>query len=181
MLTSDPVEPITTLHWPSTTHQPHPFLSLNSILQTTTHKMKVILTGATGFLGAEVLKQALVHPSITSIISLGRRHTPLPQNTTPLQAAKLKSAVCEEFTNYSQDVKNNCEGASACIWYSPSPFQHSTQYKFTSSFKDGNHTNETQGSRTNAHQSRRTPSTEEKRNHPRLPRSLHQDQSSIQR
>ncbi|OBT84906.1 hypothetical protein VE02_06543 [Pseudogymnoascus sp. 03VT05] len=35
--------------------------------------MKVILTGATGFIGTEVLRQALIHPSITTLVVLSRR------------------------------------------------------------------------------------------------------------
>ncbi|KAF5861520.1 hypothetical protein ETB97_012846 [Aspergillus alliaceus] len=38
--------------------------------------MKVILTGSTGFIGCEVLKQCLQNPSITSIVAFSRRDLP---------------------------------------------------------------------------------------------------------
>lgn len=71
--------------------------------------MKLILTGSTGFIGAEVLRQCLNNPSISSIIALSRR--PLPV-TDP----KLKTVIVEDFTNYSPSVLKELEGAEACIW-----------------------------------------------------------------
>ncbi|KAI4172371.1 MAG: hypothetical protein LQ343_003630 [Gyalolechia ehrenbergii] len=56
--------------------------------------MKIILTGATGFIGGEVLRFALLHPSINSIVVLSRRQLP----------------------NQRSQTHQACAGAEACIW-----------------------------------------------------------------
>lgn len=72
--------------------------------------MKVILTGTTGFIGAEVLQQCIRNPAITSIIALSRR--PLNEISDP----KLKVVVVSDFTSYDEDVMRELQGAEACIW-----------------------------------------------------------------
>lgn len=72
--------------------------------------MKIILTGATGFIGAEVLQQCLANPAIDSIVSLSRR--PLDAIADP----KLKVVVLKDFTVYDEEVMKALEGAEACIW-----------------------------------------------------------------
>jgi uncharacterized protein YbjT (DUF2867 family) len=42
--------------------------------------MKLIVTGATGFIGTEVIRQVLSNPTITSIIALARKPILAPQN-----------------------------------------------------------------------------------------------------
>lgn len=79
--------------------------------------MKLIIGGSSGFLGTEVIRQALESPDFSSIVALSRRETPVPPNTSAANAAKLKSVVCNDFENYSEDVKTALEGADACIWY----------------------------------------------------------------
>lgn len=71
--------------------------------------MKIILTGPTGFIGAEVLHQSLTHPSITSIVALSRR--PLP-STSP----KLKTIILSDFSHYPDSVLSELQGAEACVW-----------------------------------------------------------------
>ncbi|KFY09638.1 hypothetical protein V491_08049, partial [Pseudogymnoascus sp. VKM F-3775] len=61
--------------------------------------MKVILTGATGFIGTEVLHQALLHPAITTLIVLSRRAL-TPAITHP----KLKVIILAGFAIYPPDV-----------------------------------------------------------------------------
>ncbi|KAI0891018.1 hypothetical protein F4806DRAFT_501483 [Annulohypoxylon nitens] len=73
--------------------------------------MKLVIGGSTGFVGSELVRQALVHPSITSIIALSRRETPLPPDSS-----KLKEIVCDDFENYTSHVKKELESADACIW-----------------------------------------------------------------
>jgi hypothetical protein len=77
--------------------------------------MKLIVAGSTGFMGTEVIRQAIANPAITSLIALSRRPTPVPANAGP-DVAKLKSVVCEDFENYSEAVKRELAGADACIW-----------------------------------------------------------------
>ena len=83
--------------------------------------MKIILTGATGFIGGEILSYCLRNPSITSIVALIRRHLPdshLSGHTSdPQQLSKLQQCVIEDFTApWPQTVFEACRGAEACIW-----------------------------------------------------------------
>ncbi|OKL59731.1 hypothetical protein UA08_05038 [Talaromyces atroroseus] len=79
--------------------------------------MKLIVAGSTGFVGSEVIRQAVSIPSITSIVALARRPTPVPQNAGPrADVSKLKSAVCEDFENYPESLRQELAGADACIW-----------------------------------------------------------------
>ncbi|KAK2589961.1 hypothetical protein QQS21_012352, partial [Conoideocrella luteorostrata] len=75
----------------------------------------LIVAGSTGFVGTEVIRQAIHHPSITSVVGLARRATPPPEAGSP-KASKFKSVVCEDFSNYSDSVKEELRGADACIW-----------------------------------------------------------------
>jgi N-acetyl-gamma-glutamylphosphate reductase len=75
--------------------------------------MKVILSGATGFIGGEVLTQALAHPSITSLICLSRRALPESVTTNP----KVKVIIVSDFTSYPPEILAQLEGAGCCIWY----------------------------------------------------------------
>lgn len=79
--------------------------------------MKLIVAGSTGYVGIEIIRQALSHPSITSVIALARRPTEVPEG---VDSAKLKSVICDDFINYSDAVKKELSGADACIWY-PNP------------------------------------------------------------
>lgn len=78
--------------------------------------MKLIVAGSTGFVGTEVVRQAINNPAVTSIIALARRQTDVPQDAG-VNASKLKSVVCDNFDSYSDKVKNELRGANACIWY----------------------------------------------------------------
>jgi nucleoside-diphosphate-sugar epimerase len=71
--------------------------------------MKLILTGTSGFIGSEVLSQALLHPSVTSIVALSRK--PIP-NSDP----KLKVVLIDDVGHYSASVLSELSGAEACIW-----------------------------------------------------------------
>lgn len=73
--------------------------------------MKLILTGATGFLGSEVLDQCCQSDEIDSIVVLSRR--PLQQAQLH---AKVQVVIVGDFTSYSTDVTEAISGASACIW-----------------------------------------------------------------
>lgn len=87
--------------------------------------MKLIVTGSTGFVGTEVIRQALLIPAITSIVALGRRPISEPKNTGPnANPTKVKSVILEDFgSEYPESVKKELSGADACIWYyTPLPF-----------------------------------------------------------
>ncbi|MBW7460053.1 NAD-dependent epimerase/dehydratase family protein [Paenibacillus sepulcri] len=65
------------------------------------------MTGATGFVGGEVLKQALEDSSITGIMTLTRR----PLGVTH---PKLEDVILQDFLDYSR-IKASLK-ADACIW-----------------------------------------------------------------
>ena len=75
--------------------------------------MKVILTGASGFIGNEVLHHCLQSPRISSIIALSRRALP---NTLTAANPKLKVVILEDFCTYPPSVLQELEGAQAFIW-----------------------------------------------------------------
>ncbi|KAF3765045.1 putative nucleoside-diphosphate-sugar epimerase [Cryphonectria parasitica EP155] len=77
--------------------------------------MKLIIGGSTGFVGTELVRQALLHPHITSVVALGRRETPVPSGSEA-GGAKLRSVVCDDFETYNTAVQKELEGADACIW-----------------------------------------------------------------
>lgn len=68
--------------------------------------MKIIVVGATGFLGREVLRQALADPAITQVTAITRRD---PGVSDP----KLKCVVLSNFEDYTQFVFDD---HVACIW-----------------------------------------------------------------
>jgi uncharacterized protein YbjT (DUF2867 family) len=71
-------------------------------------KMKVIITGATGMAGAEVVRQAIADDNIEQIIALVRR--PL-EITHP----KITTVIHHDFLNYDA-VKDYFRDCDACIW-----------------------------------------------------------------
>lgn len=71
--------------------------------------MKVILSGATGFIGSNVLKRLLDLPSVTSIIALSRRNL---DTTDP----KLHVVILKDFLKYDDETLAQLSGAEACIW-----------------------------------------------------------------
>lgn len=68
--------------------------------------MKIVLTGATGFTGGEVLRQALADPAIEQVRVLTRR-------STGLSHPKLKEVIVDDFLDYAQVDLRECD---ACIW-----------------------------------------------------------------
>lgn len=74
--------------------------------------MKIIIAGATGFIGREVLTQCRAKSSITSIIVLTRR--PLSEDLS--DDPKVVPVLVENFLDYSKDAKEKMQGASAAIW-----------------------------------------------------------------
>jgi uncharacterized protein YbjT (DUF2867 family) len=81
--------------------------------------MKLIVTGATGFVGKEVIRQALRNHAITSVIAIARKPVISPDNAGPNEdTSKLQSIVLEDWTSpYPESVKEHIKGADACIWF----------------------------------------------------------------
>lgn len=71
--------------------------------------MRVVLTGSTGYIGNEVLRQCLANPSITSVVALSRR---APETTDP----KLRVILHDDFTSFPKELVAQLAGADACIY-----------------------------------------------------------------
>ncbi|KAH6611019.1 hypothetical protein Trco_001039 [Trichoderma cornu-damae] len=79
--------------------------------------MKLAIVGSSGFVGKELVRQAISSPAVSSVVGLARRETPVPENlSNPADAAKLTSVVCDDFLHYSENVKQQLSNADACIW-----------------------------------------------------------------
>ncbi|MFM6925142.1 MAG: NAD(P)H-binding protein [Ferruginibacter sp.] len=70
--------------------------------------MKILVTGATGMAGAEVIRQAIADDCITAITALVRR---------PLEIVhpKISTIIHHDFLNYDA-VKDQFRDCDACIW-----------------------------------------------------------------
>ncbi|KAF7191057.1 Leucinostatins biosynthesis cluster protein T [Pseudocercospora fuligena] len=71
----------------------------------------IILTGATGTVGAAVLAHAIATPSISRISILSRRPVKLAENEP-----KAKVILQTDFTKYDSSMLDQLEGATSCIW-----------------------------------------------------------------
>lgn len=71
--------------------------------------MKIILTGASGFVGTEVLARLLADPAVDRVTCLSRR--PLPQ-----QSPKLETIPHADFGAYDSGLLERLAGHDACIW-----------------------------------------------------------------
>ncbi|RFU28373.1 hypothetical protein B7463_g7984, partial [Scytalidium lignicola] len=74
--------------------------------------MRVILTGVTGFIGKEVLNEAINHPAITSIICVTR--SPIPESAK--NNSKVQEIIHEDLSSWPTTLITQLEGAEACIW-----------------------------------------------------------------
>lgn len=89
--------------------------------------MKLIVAGATGFIGGEVLYAALQHPAVTSVVSISRRAVTDPH---VVDHAKWEGIVLEDFEHYPPNTMARLQGAVGCIWSGPhSPFSSLTAYQ----------------------------------------------------
>lgn len=70
--------------------------------------MKVVLFGATGMIGQSVLRECLLDPDVTAVLSVTRRAT---GKTDP----KLREIVHRDFTDFSS-IANELAGYDACLF-----------------------------------------------------------------
>ncbi|OTA52366.1 putative nucleoside-diphosphate-sugar epimerase [Hypoxylon sp. EC38] len=79
--------------------------------------MKLIVSGATGFVAKEVIRQSLSRSEITSVVALARKPVSTPEKLPEgADLSKLKSIIVEDYDRYSEEAKREFAGASACIW-----------------------------------------------------------------
>jgi len=74
--------------------------------------MKVLLTGATGFVGHEALNQCIRSPIITSIIVLSRREL----GDDASKHEKVKVIIHKDFLSYPPFLLDELAGIEGCIW-----------------------------------------------------------------
>lgn len=70
--------------------------------------MKIIVTGATGMVGIELVRQAIADPAVKEIIALVR-------NKMPFSHLKLKELIHTDFMNF-EGLEEVFRNADACIW-----------------------------------------------------------------
>ena len=79
--------------------------------------MKVVLSGATGFIGSEVLRQCIAHPDITAIVCLARREIPeeVSGKSDKVHTVILKDH--KDWSKWSEATRKAVEGADMALWY----------------------------------------------------------------
>lgn len=78
--------------------------------------MKLLITGATGTAGSEVVRQALLHPSILQVTVLVRRPLPSHIIANPDATPKLKTIVHTDFSAYPPSLLEQVKDHDAVIW-----------------------------------------------------------------
>ncbi|KAI1381201.1 hypothetical protein F4677DRAFT_119348 [Hypoxylon crocopeplum] len=74
--------------------------------------MRVIITGATGFLGGEVVRQAIANERITQIFILTRKSPPDELS----KSTKVTVIEHSDFSIYPPKLLAQLAGAEGCIW-----------------------------------------------------------------
>jgi uncharacterized protein YbjT (DUF2867 family) len=73
--------------------------------------MHLILTGATGLIGASVLHNMLAQESITRISILSRRPVAMAEGHS-----KARVIIHKDYTNYPASLLEELKGAQGCVW-----------------------------------------------------------------
>lgn len=82
--------------------------------------MKLIIAGASGFVGQELVRQSLERSDITVVVALSRTPVvPPPDIRGEVNTAKLRSVIIKDYEQYPEEVRKEFEGAAACIWCVP--------------------------------------------------------------
>ncbi|ORY78464.1 nucleoside-diphosphate-sugar epimerase [Leucosporidium creatinivorum] len=78
--------------------------------------MKLLVTGATGTAGSEVVRQALLHPLISQVTVLVRRPLPSHVVANPDETPKLKTIIHSDFNSYPPSLLEQVKDHEAVIW-----------------------------------------------------------------
>lgn len=79
--------------------------------------MKLIVAGATGFVGREIIRLSLKRPDIATVIALSRTPiSPPSQLEDGVDLSKLRNVILPDYGDYPDSVKKEFAGADACIW-----------------------------------------------------------------
>lgn len=76
--------------------------------------MHLILTGATGLVGAAALDAMLNLSTVTRISILSRR--PVPMVDASKNKEKAKVIIHQDFGSYDSAVLDQLKGADGCVW-----------------------------------------------------------------
>ncbi|CAF9916207.1 MAG: hypothetical protein GOMPHAMPRED_000928 [Gomphillus americanus] len=74
--------------------------------------MKVIIAGATGFVGGALVEETLTNPTITSIHILSRRPLSKDIEANP----KITVHLQEDLTQYTPELLEHLKDAQCCLW-----------------------------------------------------------------
>jgi len=77
-------------------------------LSVTNKRMKIIVTGSTGTVGSELVRQAVADNDIEEVILLAR-------NQSEIKHPRIRQIIHKHFTDYS-GLENIFKEADACIW-----------------------------------------------------------------
>jgi hypothetical protein len=77
-----------------------------------TQTMKLIVIGATGFVGGQTLKAAIADERVDEVIAVTR--CKLPSEVT--QKAKVKVIIHDDFGSYPSTLLDHLKGSEACLW-----------------------------------------------------------------
>jgi len=70
--------------------------------------MNIIITGVTGVVGSEAVRQALLDPKVTHVTAISRR-------PISIQHEKLRVLILKDFLDYSSII-NELKDHDACLW-----------------------------------------------------------------
>jgi saccharopine dehydrogenase-like NADP-dependent oxidoreductase len=74
---------------------------------------RIVLTGATGLVGGQVLKTAIADERISEIVVLSRRELP---DKSLSENSKVTVVIHKDFQRYPPELITQLQGASAVIW-----------------------------------------------------------------
>ena len=80
--------------------------------------MKLVIAGASGFVGTELVRQSLRRSDISTIVALARKPVTVPEDIgSDADPSKLHSVVIDDYGTFPENVRKELAQADACIWY----------------------------------------------------------------